>query len=201
MRDINPFEKTDNTNQKPDLTPTAINSIRGMDANTAVNKFYWTHEDGSIYHAICEQEVQYQIEDGDRGIEVNNNFPVTVQAKDGTPRTGYIDSCIEDNGYTSIIDYKTNDMSTWSINDANRFGHEHGSQVQAYVNSPEVSSQAKGYVLSLGRVSNSPEVAQAYAKAVAEHGVQLVFVDGEGAPDDVVKAVRKCVKKTRGLNR
>jgi hypothetical protein len=184
-------------NGKQELPANTVSAIQGFTASPEQDALRWTRQDGSIYHAICQQEVQDQIEDVDRGIEVNNNYPVTVLDGDGVAQNGLIDTYVAHQGHNTVIDYKTNDMSCWTVADAVRFGHEHGSQVQGYIKSPDMPSNAQGYVLSVGKVSSSADVMQAYGNALAQHGVKCVFVDGIGDPNDVVAAVRKCIKQTR----
>jgi ATP-dependent exoDNAse (exonuclease V) beta subunit len=110
---------------------TLKNSIRG-DIPPKQDDINWTHQDGTRYHAICQDTVRDQIEDVDNDIEVTNNKSIALKDQDGNPKEGIIDTLIEHKGHKTLIDYKTNDMSSWNIADAKKFGKEHGNQLELY---------------------------------------------------------------------
>jgi hypothetical protein len=180
------------------LTTPGQKSMQGpADAkDKTIDSLNWSHEDGTCFHTICQQAVQDEIEDVDQGVEVANGQEVSLLNDVGEPKKGVVDSIIEHQGQNTLVDYKTNDMSQWSIVDASRFGQEHGSQVQGYVQSPEIPKGAKGYIISIGKPSTSLEVTKAYEDALKQHGVDVVFAQG-GTPEDVVSAVKTAMNKTR----
>jgi hypothetical protein len=159
----------------------------------------WTPQDGTRYHSICQQTVLDQIEDVDNDIEVINNQSIIIKDKDGNPGVGIIDTLIEHKGNNTLIDYKTNDMNSWSISDAKRFGDEHGNQLERYVKSQNTLQGTKGYIIAIGRPSQSSEVLNTYVETVQTHDIGVLFPSG-GEPEDVVASVRQAMKQTKEAN-
>jgi len=198
-RDIPEEERPESSKDKI-LSENGRKSLQGsVFVSNAISQ-PWSAKDGTNYHSISQQSVEDSIDDIDNGIEVTNNLPVKVKDENGDDQYGIVDTLIEDNGNNTIIDYKTHDMSTWTISDAIRYGYEHGSQVNGYMHSPEVPRSSRGEIFAVGKSSSSDDVAQAYVKAVGEYGVGTVFVPG-GEPDDVVRAAKASMKKTREMNK
>lgn len=137
---------------------------------------------GTFGHGVYEWAAEEQFEDAE------SNRSVIVTRPDGSEAQGYIDTLINER---VIIDYKTNDMRAWSVADAQRYGNEHGQQVQEYVNSPEMPSDARGWIIATVP-PESAEVRQAYADAVGVHDVGVKF-SGSEQQEDVVEAVSEAV--------
>lgn len=150
----------------------------------------WTALDGTGVHTIYQEMVDCEIDDTSNGIEVYNNEGVNL-----SEGVGKIDTLIAHKGYTTIVDYKTHDMTNWTLAYAERLGREHGQQVKGYVDGTQIASGIKGYIIAVGRLPRDAEAKAAYVQAVAEHGVDVKFTEG-GEPEDVVKAVREAMQQT-----
>ena len=133
----------------------------------------------------------YQVAADETFDDVDHNVPVIVTKPDGTQAQGYIDTLINDR---VIIDYKTNYMPGWSVNDATRYGREHGQQVQEYVQSDGTPNDARGWVVATVP-PESEEVRAAYAEALAEHEVGVKFSPGEDQAS-VMNAVSDAVSES-----
>ena len=144
------------------------------------NDLHWTAPDGAIAHDGYQRAVEEALDDTDNGVSVYNNEQVTNP--DGSQ--GFIDTRINN----TILDYKTNDMSKWTSGDAVRFGHEHGKQVQGYVESPDTPDNAKGYIIAAGRPPQDTQVKKTYTNTLAEHDVGVKYPSG-GEPQDIVNSV------------
>jgi len=149
---------------------------------------HWTAQDGTADHVIYQDSVEDALDDPDKGMSVYNNERVTNS--DGSQ--GIIDSRINN----TIVDYKTNDMSRWSVADATRFGHEHGSQVQGYVESVDTPADSQGFIIAAGRPPGDETVQEAYVQAADQHQVEVKFTRG-GEPEDIVSSVEEAVTETR----
>jgi hypothetical protein len=185
--------------RKKTLSPEGKMSIQGSDPGEDASSLQWNAKDGTLFHSIANQAVEDSLDKVDKGIEVTSNLPVPAKGENGKYQYGIMDLLIKDNGNYTVIDHKTNDMSNWTISDAIRYGHEQGSQVNHYVHSPELPASTRGVILAEGKSPSSKEIARAYVKAAREHAVDTVFVPGE-EPEDVVRAVRASMRKTRNLN-
>jgi hypothetical protein len=120
-----------------------------------------------------------------------------VTKPDGHEEQGYIDTLIEQGNKAIIIDYKTHDMSSWTLADAEYFGHEHGPQVQEYVHSPGRPSNTTGYIVAAGRSPDDAQVKEAYAATLSLYGVEARFPCG-GEPEAVAQTVRQ-IAQERGI--
>lgn len=132
----------------------------------------------------------YQVAVGERFDDVDHNVPVIVTKPDGSQAQGYIDTLINDR---VIIDYKTNYMPGWSISDAVRYGHEHGRQVQEYVQSEGTPADARGWIIATVP-PESADVRTTYVDTAAQYDVGVKFA-GEDT-ESVVKAVSEAVAES-----
>jgi ATP-dependent exoDNAse (exonuclease V) beta subunit len=183
------------------LTSEGMKAIQGSNKAAKENNLQWTAKDGTMYHSYAQQAVDSSIDNVDKNVEVTNNLPVTKTDRYENQKYGIVDTLVEDNGHNTLIDYKTNDMSHWTIEEATRYGNEHGAQVASYIKSPEVPPSTRGYVLAIGKLSSSPEVTKAYEAALKKHGIETFFVGGDGKSEGVVKAVRSAMRKTRAKDK
>lgn len=156
-------------------------------------KLRWTAQDGTRIHKIYEQSVEDAIDDVDNDVAVWNGEAVGV-SREGR-LYGVIDTSIEHGDHTTIVDYKTHDMTDWTVAKAKRIGKEQGKQVESYVRSPQTPSDAQGYIIAVGRRPKDVEVEKAYVEVLAKHGVKVKFAEG-GEPEHVVKAVREAMSQT-----
>ena len=169
------------------LGDTGRGAMQGNDlAQTPESDLRWTAQDGTADHVIYGQAVEDALDDPDKGINVYNNEHVTKP--DGSE--GIIDTRINN----VIVDYKTHDMSNWTVRQATNFGHEHGQQVQDYVQSPDTPADAEGYVIAAGRRPNDPLAQQAYTRTLAEHDVGVKYPAG-GEPQDIVNSAREAYQE------
>ncbi len=197
-------ENPENKNSSYDVARVGISTKPGQKSmqgpieakDTARNGLNWSHEDGTRFHSICQQSVQDGIEDVEQDVEVINGQEVSLLSDTKEPKKGVVDTLVEHQGQYTLVDYKTNDMSQWSVVDAARYGQEHGSQVQSYLQSPKIPQGARGYIISVGKPSPSIEVTNAYKDALKQHEVDVVYAQG-GNPDDVVSAVKTAMNKTQ----
>lgn len=166
---------------KPMFGETGKRAMQGDDLQ-------WTAQDGTADHVIYQYSVEDALDDPDQDVYVYNNEKVTNP--DGSQ--GVIDTRINN----TIIDYKTNDMSLWSVSDARRFGYEHGRQVQGYVESPDTPDNARGYIIAAGRPPRDPKAQEAYTSTLAEHGIGVKYTAG-GEPDDIVNSVNETLQDTQ----
>lgn len=116
---------------------------------------------------------------------------VRTSDTDGNLKDGKVDLLVDD----KVIDFKTNDMRDWSETTARRFGHEHGKQVQGYVESPDTPENAEGYVIS-SVPPKSEDVRDTYTQALQDHGVDVRFSKSE-APEDVAEAAADIVENDK----
>jgi hypothetical protein len=174
-KDVKPTAKSE-----ANLSEKGIGSMQGKDLN-------WTAQDGTIDHAIYEQSVEDALDDLENDVSVYSNEQVTKP--DGSQ--GLIDTRVNN----TILDYKTNDMRDWTTANAAHYGHEHGQQVQDYVESPDTPADAKGYIIAAGRPPRDPQVQQTYTGTLAEHGVGVKYTAG-GEPQDIVNSVKEAVNET-----
>lgn len=130
----------------------------------------------------------YQVAADARFDNVDHNVPVIVTKPDGTEGQGYIDTLINDR---VIIDYKTNYMPGWSVSDAIRYGHEHGRQIQEYVQSNDTPADAQGWIIATVP-PGSDDVRTAYVDALAQYQVGVKFSADEDQ-DSVMDAVSDAV--------
>ena len=133
----------------------------------------------------------YQVAADETFDNVDHNVPVTVTKPDGVQAQGYIETLINDR---VIVDYKTNYMPRWSVNDATRYGREHGRQVYEYMQSDGTPNDARGWVVATVP-PESEEVRAAYAEALAEHKVGVKFSSGEDQVS-VMNAVSDAVSES-----
>ncbi len=155
---------------------------------SATEELDWTARDGTILHTAYEDAVDDELGDPDNGVYVYNNYEVTIEKEDGSLTNGVIDTLIEHGDKATIVDYKTNDMSDWTISEAIHQAHEHGQQVKEYVDSPDTPSNAEGLIIAAGRSSLSSDAQQAYIDTLASYDVEVKFTEG-GTPEDIVDAV------------
>ncbi|MBK8904564.1 MAG: hypothetical protein IPM53_25520 [Anaerolineaceae bacterium] len=151
------------------------------------NDLNWTPQDGTADHLIYQNAVEDALDDPDNNVNVYNNERVTNL--DGSQ--GIIDTRINN----TILDYKTNDMSNWKTGDALRYGHEHGQQVQDYMESVDTPDDAKGYIIAAGRRPIDPQVDETYANTLGEHNVGVKYPAG-GEPVDIVKSADEAFLET-----
>lgn len=155
----------------------------------------WTHVDGTKDHPIYEQAAYDAIDDPDNEVHVWNEEAVRIKNEDGSMGIGKIDTRIDHGEKTTLLDYKTNDMLNWTHSDASRHGHDHGSKMRQYMESPDTPDDSKGTLIQIGRPSKDPIISDTYHNAAAEHGVNVKFPEG-GEPDDVVASVREAMDET-----
>lgn len=140
---------------------------------------------GTFAHQAYEWAAEEHFEDAE------SNRSVIITKPDGSEAQGYIDTLIDER---VIVDYKTNDMRAWTVADAQRYGNEHGQQLKGYVNSPEMPSDARGWIIATVP-PESAEVRQAYTDAVGVHDVGVKFSESE-QQEDVVEAVSEAVAES-----
>jgi hypothetical protein len=170
------------TDSSVDTTPSEV----GEDIGASDEEELTTpHEFGTFAHGAYEWSAEERFED------VESNRPVIVTKPDGSEAQGYIDTLINER---VIVDYKTNNMRDWSVADAQRYGNEHGQQVKGYVNSPEMPSDARGWIIATVP-PESAEVRQAYTDAAGVHDVGVKF-SGSEQQADVMEAVSEAVAES-----
>jgi hypothetical protein len=172
------------------LSPAGMKAMQGETEVKTENPsdLKWKAEDGTAAHTIYERSVEDSLDDQDKDVSVYSNEVITLP--DG--QTGIIDTRVN----STIVDYKTHDMSNWKKADAIHFGHEHGQQVENYVNSPNTPTDAKGYIIAAGKPPADASVQQKYTDTLAGHGVDVKYPVG-GEPEDIVTAVEKAVKENK----
>lgn len=170
------------TDASADTTPTEV----GEDIGYIDDEELLTPQTfGTFGHGAYEWAAEEHFEDAE------SNRPVIVTKPDGSEAQGYIDTLIDER---VIVDYKTNDMRAWTVADAQRHGNEHGQQVKGYVNSPEMPSDARGWIVATVP-PESAEVRQAYADAAGAHDVGVKFAGSE-QQTDVMEAVSEAVAES-----
>lgn len=157
----------------------------------------WTAGDGTRLHGGYETAVERRLLQREDVQFVESEYPVTVTNEAGQLENGRIDSYVEHDNHATLIDYKSNDMHNWSVEEARRHGSAHGRQMWEYIRSGGTPADSRGYILQTGRQSENPEVARNYA-AAAEHfeGVTVTFPRG-GDLDSIADAAEAAVEQTR----
>jgi hypothetical protein len=67
------------------------------------------------------------------------------------------------------------------------------------VKSQNTLQGTKGYIIAIGRPSQSREVLNTYVETVQTHDIGVLFPSG-GEPEDVVASVRQAMKQTKEAN-
>lgn len=177
----------------------------------------------TILHTAYEDAVRKAVEDPDQGIHVYNQDLVgTINGKSKAGKglsdsksdqvangKGFIDTRIDQevNGktFTTIIDYKTHDMSQWSKSDAERYAKEFGEQMSKYQKSPDTPEVVKLFLIHTGKKPEDPSVLESYKDAAALHGFEVKFPimkDTEVFEDHVqglIQSVQEAMDETRSV--
>ncbi len=135
----------------------------------------WTKQDGSTFHKQMRDEAWERYEFAESKVSVETEQELGLWDSDGNYLGyGFADLVIEDK---HVIDYKTDQMDTWTESTARARGHLYGSKAAAYANSPQLDSDAEGHLFMVGNRSEHDHINEIFCHAAAEHGVSVTFCD------------------------
>jgi hypothetical protein len=161
----------------------------------------WNHIDGSRDHAIFGQAVEDALDDPDKkaqrkAVSVYSNAFRNVKNEEEMEKNGFADSVIEHDGKATILEYKTDDMSRWTVAEAQARGDDYGRQVQSYVQSKDSPLNCKGYIIAVGRPPIDDLASQEYIKTLTHYDINVIFTKG-GDISDVVNAAKEAMEMTK----
>lgn len=140
-----------------------------------LENWQWTKQDGSTFHKQMRDEAWERYEFAESKINVEAEQELGLLDPDGNyAGYGYADLVIEDK---HVIDYKTDQMDTWTESTARARGQLYGSKVAAYTNSPQLREDAEGHLLMVGHRSDHEHINEIFRHAAAEHGVSVTFCE------------------------
>ncbi len=182
MKDIKPIDD-DQPNASQHLTFRAGEKGRGAMQG-------WTALDGTNLHMLYEGVVEGALDQ----TALHEGICREVSSEMGTS-AGELDTYIKKGNQGLVIDYKTHNMSGWSLGDAEKYATEHGSQVQKYMHT--ISQDGVGYsipaanlagcILAVGKLPEKPQVLSTYQTVLGSFGVN--FMASPGDAESVKKAV------------
>ncbi len=186
MNDFSETTKADTTipETTKQLSPDATKSIQG-----------WTAQDGGDLHRYYEYAVEDALDETalqDSGCrEVFSEFP--------TAENGRIDTFIKKDNKGLIVDYKSHDMSDWSVSEAIRQAQDHGRQVQNYMASITESegidsSNVWGHIILVGKLPKDKEALEAYQTTLNTFNVGME-TSSTGEEKDIVDIVKGLTQK------
>ncbi len=157
---------------------------RGFDGELAHGK--WTPRDGSDFHKMMRHEADWRYQRDDCQYDVECEWGMGLYDSNGHPvGYGFADLIIDDK---HVIDYKTDQMTSWNATIARARGHEYGSKIASYANSPLLADNAKGHLYMVGNRNRDARIEATFREAAGEHGVNVVFCDS-GDPQTVMDQI------------
>ncbi len=156
----------------------------------------WSAQDGTGTHRLYEDSVEDALDE-----TAERDGVCREVSSEMSTSAGNVDTYIQKGKNGLVIDYKTHDMTNWTVADANRYAQEHGQQVQGYMTAISQdgadysvpSDKLAGYIVAVNKLPQEEKALQAYQDVLNSFGVQFVSSDGDAK--SVTQTVTKLAKK------
>lgn len=182
--------KDESTLQESQLQPAKVDT-KGQIAIQG-----WSAKDGTGAHDLYETAVEDALDE-----TATRDGVCREVSSEMMTSAGEIDTYIQKGNKGLVIDYKTHDMSNWTVSNAQVYGKEHGQQIQQYMTaiSQDTASYSvpfenlTGYVVAVNKLPKNPQALQTYLAALNFFGVS--FISSDGNTESVTKTVTDLTKK------